>query len=175
MKRPVKMGYASLRALAIFVVLGAVAHASMPYLPRIGPPPLRFQVTKSPAAMAVKFDANPVLAATNQPDAHRASLAQAIAAVTAPANTNTPDLALPIVAVPAAPQSPVQSLGDAFSSSILTLPTPDLLGITPQMLAMYFHPVQLGTNSAALVGPFHVSFTPPLPPDESSHAEYIVK
>ena len=71
--------------------------------------------------------------------------------------------------------SPEQSLGDAFTASVFMLPTPDLLGISPQMLASYFRPVQLGTNYAALTGPFHVTFMPPLPPDKSSHAEYIVK
>ena len=62
------------------------------------------------------------------------------------------------------------------STSVFALPTPDLLSITPQMLAAYFRPVQFGTNAAALVGPFHVGFMPPQPvPDKSSRAEYIVK
>ena len=71
-----------------------------------------------------------------------------------------------------------QSLDETFSASIFALPTPDLLGLTPQMLATYFRPVRFGTNAAALTGPFHVGFMPPLPPpepDKSSHAEYIVK
>ena len=55
------------------------------------------------------------------------------------------------------------------------MPTPDLLGITPQMLATYFRPIQLGTNSAVPIMPFQVIFMPPMPPDKSSHAEYIVK
>jgi hypothetical protein len=68
------------------------------------------------------------------------------------------------------------SLEETYRTSIFALPTPDLLGITPQMLATYFRPVQFGTNSAALVGPFHVGFMPPQPaPEKSSRAEYIVK
>lgn len=65
-----------------------------------------------------------------------------------------------------------------FASSIFALPTPDLMGISPEMLTAYFRPVQLGTNVPAFNGPFHVSFLSPLPPglpDHSSHAEYIVK
>jgi hypothetical protein len=68
-----------------------------------------------------------------------------------------------------------QVLGDAFSASVFSLPAPDLLGISPDMLATYFRPVRTGTNSAELIGPFHVSFTPPVAPDRSSHAQYIVK
>ena len=49
MKRPVNLGIASLKALLMVVVLGTVAHGSLPYLPLIGPPPLRIQTVKAPA------------------------------------------------------------------------------------------------------------------------------
>ena len=49
MKRPVNLGIASLKALLMVVALGTVAHGSLPYLPLIGPPPLRIQTVKAPA------------------------------------------------------------------------------------------------------------------------------
>jgi hypothetical protein len=170
MIRPVKLGLASLKGLGAVVVLGAVAHAGMPYLPLIGPPPLRVQAVKSPAAAPVKYEATPALAATNPP--------VAVEAKDSPAMTNATSLTSPVAAPPLLPESPDGSLGDTFASSVLAMPTPDLLGITPQMLATYFHPVRMGTNCAAPAGPFQVIFMPPLPPpppDKSSHAEYIVK
>jgi hypothetical protein len=170
MKRPVRLGIASLKGLGIVVALGAAAHAAMPYLPLIGPPPLRLQTVASPAAVApVKFQAPPAVAATNAPAVAGTGITPVTNAV-ASTGLNSPP-AIPLLV----PESPDQSLGDSFSASVFAMPTPDLLGITPQMLAAYFRPVQLGTNSATLVGQFPVSFMPPLPPDKSSHAEYIVK
>ena len=56
---------------------------------------------------------------------------------------------------------------------IFQLSTPDLMGITPQMLAAYFSPA--GTNAAVAL-PFRVGFVPPVaPPGLSSHSEYNVK
>jgi hypothetical protein len=163
MKRPVKLGIASLKALAVFVVLGAVAHAGMPYLPLIGPPPIRFPAVKSSAPAVVKFEATPALFATNL--------------LMAPAMSAATNLTVPLP-TPATMvlETPSGALGDTFTSSIFQMPTPDLLGITPQMLATYFHPVQMGTNFPAPTAPFQVIFMPPVPPDtKSSHAEYILK
>jgi hypothetical protein len=169
MKRPVKLGIASLKAFGAVFVLGAVAHASMSYLPLIGPPPLRVQVMKSPVAApaVVKFAAAPALTASNSQATAEASIASVVTNLTVPS--------IPAIYGPFLTPAPDQSLGDTFTASVFTMPTPDLLGITPQMLAAYLHPVQFGTNSTTLIGPFHVSFTPPLPPDKSSHAEYIIK
>lgn len=170
MKRPVKLGIASLKALGAVVALGAAAHASLPYLPLIGPPPLRMQVVKKPAA-AFKIEMPPAAISTNM-----------VADITPrifPDLTNSTSSGGPAFAGPLIGPGAEQALGDTFTGSVFALPTPDLLGLTPQMLATYFHPVQLGTN-AALTGPFHVGFMPPVPPavaapDKSSHAEYIVK
>jgi hypothetical protein len=161
MNRPVQLGTASLKALGIVVAIGVVAHAGMPYLPMIGPPPLRVLATKAPASAAVKWGAT-LLAATNLPPGAAAGIVSGTTNVTVDGTAVEPVL-------PAEP-----TLGETFSSSVFALPTPDLVGITPQMLAAYLRPVQAGTN-AILTGPFHVSFLPPLPPDKSSHAEYNVK
>jgi len=174
MYRPLTSRTASLKALSIVVALGAVAHAAMPYLPLIGPPPMRVQKIKSPAIAAVKFQEikHPDLAATNPPLASGSK--------TFPADTNAINAAntvIPWIAglLTGASQEADKPLGDTFTASVFELPTPDLLGISPQMLATYFRPVKSGTNSAALMGMFPLSFVPPLPPDKSSHAEYIVK
>jgi hypothetical protein len=174
MKRPVKLGIASLKALSALVVLGTVAHAGVPYLPQIGPPPLRVAVVKAPPLNLITFKETPAVAATNSP-----AVAEAKAAVVA---TNAFNLTAPVAPGPFVIETPDQSLGDAFAASVFAMPTPDLLGISPQMLATYFRPVQGGTNFFAPNDPFHVVFMPPLPPlvpvlvpDKSSHAEYIVK
>jgi hypothetical protein len=169
------MGIATLKALGIMLVVGAVAHASMPYLPLIGPPALRLQTVKTPPADWLTFQSRKVPA--SPATATNSSAASAVMAAATAAATNAlaqPPMA-PAPATPALAQSPELALGDNFTAPILSLPTPDLLGLTPQMLATYFRPMQVGTNSALLAAPFRVSFMPPLPPDKSSHAEYIVK
>jgi len=172
MKRPVKCGIASLKALGIVIALGAVAHAGLPYLPLTGPPPLRVLASKKPNAAIVKIEMPPVVAATNP--------LAAVEAKVFPGLTNATGGDTGVVF--GAATGPLnglngnQSLEESFSTSVFALPTPDLLSMTPQMLATYFHPVEFGTNAAGLAGPFHVGFMPPLPaPDKSSHAEYIVK
>jgi hypothetical protein len=60
------------------------------------------------------------------------------------------------------------------AAPIMQLSTPDLMGITPEMLATYFHPNAAGTNAVAVPVPFRVGFVPPLAPP-SSHSEYNLK
>lgn len=167
MKRPVQLGVASLKALAIVVACGAAARAAMPYLPLIGPPPLRFQTVRTPAATVVKFTATPALTATNPMVATRAPAS--------PGPTNSTIAGRPATSGSLIGPDTNQALGDNSSASVFALPTPDLLGISPQALAAYFRPVQWGTNVLAPVGLLPVSFMPPVPPDKSSHAEYNVK
>jgi hypothetical protein len=166
MKRPVKSGIASLKALGMIVALGAAAHASLPYLPLTGPPGLRLLAMKKPAKTSVKIEAPP--AATN-------TLADLPAKVL-PGLTNATSTVVDINSLNVSGMASTdRSLEDTFNASVFALPTPDLLGMTPQMLATYFRPVQFGTNNA-LAGPFHVGFMPPLPaPEKSSRAEYILK
>lgn len=170
MKRPVKSGIATLKALGIVLALGAAAHAGLPYLPLIGPPPLRVQAVNNPAAAVIgKIETLSAPAPTNSPAALEAKVFPGLT------NAAGGDTIL-AGAGPLISPGADQSLGESFSTSVFALPTPDLLSITPQMLATYFRPVQFGTNAAALVGPFHVGFMPPQPvPEKSSRAEYIVK
>jgi hypothetical protein len=157
-----KPGIASLKALGAFLVLGAVAHGSLPYLPLLGPPPLRLQAVKSPPPnRVVKFVGSPVtnLAAIEM---------KLPAGSTNPASVSPEKPAL--ISLP----DTDKALGDTFSATVFALPTPDLLGISPQMLATYFRPVQRGTNIVP-VGLLPITFMPPLPPDKASHAEYHLR
>jgi len=157
---------ASLKALGAFLVLGAVAHGSLPYLPLLGPPPLRIQAVKRPPPnnAVVKFVGSTV---TNL---------AAMAAIEAklPAGSTNPAIVGPskpaLISIP----DTDKALGDTFSATVFALPTPNLLGISPEMLATYFRPVQRGTNIVPM-GLLPITFMPPLPPDKSSHAEYNVK
>jgi hypothetical protein len=169
MQRPVKLGIASLKALGTVLALGVAARASMPYLPLIGPPPLRMQPARSPAPAVTRFEEFQPATVPTATNLAAATGTNALAAnnPNAASTTNGPDATVRAAA-------PDATSGDAFAASVLSLPTPNLLGITPQMLAAYFQPGP-ETNSAALTGPFRVRFIPPLPPDKSSHAEYNVK
>lgn len=177
MKRPVKPALAFLKAVGLVVVLGVAAHAGLPYLPLIGPPPLRMLVLKTPSVAAVKPEAPPVakaeapvIAATNLPVVAET---RGLSGVTQAGNGH-PAASAPVVSGPGAEQ-PMEA---AANGPVFALPTPDLLGITPQMLATYFHPAQFGTNAIVLAAPYPISFLPPVPPapaDKSSRAEYIVK
>lgn len=206
MKRPMEPGIASchwMRTLTAFLAFGALAsvrvHAGDPYLPLIGPPPMRIMTATDRAAAPL------VVAAVTVTDKTNAAVATATKAVTTSdkaetafhaGSTNSAANAVAVessVNVLPRDQRPEpkpfvgpRSLSDGspeegFGASMLALPTPDLLGITPQTLASYFCPMRTGTNSAEFVGPFPLSFMPPLLPQpvsaqgKSSHAEYIVK
>jgi hypothetical protein len=167
-------GFAEGNLVKAFVValgFGAVAHAGLGYLPLVGPPPLRMVVAqKTDAAVALvnlSSDTNlfSTLAATEAIQMPVAS------ALVLSGQTNSTDDVQSI-------SLGADNLGvDPFGPPVFTLASPDLLNITPQMLAAYFHPVARGTNAAELAMPVPVIFMPPTvrAPQPSSHAEYIVK
>lgn len=165
----VKMKRFALSAIAWLLTACAVP-AGPPYLPLIGPAPLRLQpiVSHSATASWKQVPGPSMTSATNT-----AALAET--AVTTVAGTNAASPSMISLAGNSPHPGDAQVLGDSFAASVFSLPAPDLLGISPEMLATYFHPVQLGTNAVGVLGPFHVSFTPPVAPDNSSHASYIVK
>jgi len=160
-----------LKAFVLAVTCEAAAHAGLGYLPLLGPPPLRVQ---APANLPGAIEQLNLTADTNFAPAVAA--AEAANAPSANANsasgqTNSPSDLLPL-------SSNVESgAADPYGTSIFSLASPDLLNITPQMLAAYFHPVARGTNTATeVVVPMPVIFTPPQnKPGPSSRAEFIVK
>src|SRR5580692_3589355 len=101
MKRPVKLGIASLKALGAFVALGVAAHAGIPYLPQIGPPPLRVAVVKTPPLNLIKFQETSGVATTNLP-----AVAEAKTAAVA---TNVLNLTTPVAPAPFVIETPDQS------------------------------------------------------------------
>jgi len=133
MKRPVQLGRASWKALGAVVALGAGAHAAMPYLPLIGPPPLRVQTVKSPASVIAMLETTPALAATNLP--------VFVDSKNSTDTTNLTGVELPTALQPLIGPDTGTSLEDTFTATIFALPTPDLLGLTPQALAAYFRPL----------------------------------
>ncbi|HEX9046731.1 MAG TPA: hypothetical protein VF988_06875 [Verrucomicrobiae bacterium] len=173
MKQPVKSAVVPLKILALVMALAVVAQAGLPYLPQVGPPPLRLQPAAGSNTAAFKL----AWAATSTAKAGTATNTAVFIGVAAtngfPSLTNSMGGQTAIVAV-VATNSPSESASEMFTGSIFALPTPDLLAITPQMLATYFHPVQFGANLGVAV-PLPVSFLPPLPVAKSSRAEYILK
>ena len=157
--KPANPGIASLKALGMVVALGAVARAGMPYLPLIGPPPVRVQAEQKSAATFMAVGKIPALAST---DSHLAGGAKILAA-----NTNS-EITPALTPMPAVPVT--TEISSSPGVPVMALSAPDLICVTPEMLATYFQPVLLGTNA-----PVPMSFLPPLPPDNSSHAEYEVK
>ena len=161
-----------MRALVGVLAIGFVAHAAQPYLPLTGPPPLRLLAVPSPQSLSVYHLAAGAGLGTNATSAagEKNTATNGLPNVASQAATNGPPLATLIG--PGADNA----ANEVFGSQIFALPTPDLLSVTPQMLAAYFGPVSRGTNTTAFVGPFPVGFVPPLaPPAQSSHAEYQVK
>lgn len=154
---------AALRALIGMVMIGIAAHAGLPYLPLVGPPPMRVEAKKIPPAPVVAEVA--VKAPTNIPPV----LKTLAVATNAPEETNVP---VDILAMPSGP------LDQTFVSPGVGLTGQGMTGITPQMLASYFRPVVVGTNTGVIGGMLPMGFVPPftvMQPHADSHAEYIVK
>lgn len=153
-------------------VVATVARAGIPYLPLTGPPALRMLAMKSSkplSAMTITTSTQVTATDTNCPDIK-------------PFNTNTTETVVnsaggygPNYTGPIA-MGPDNPLDVPNGTSMFPLPSPDGLGITPQILATYFQPLVLETNGMAVPAPFRIGFIPPFAqPDKSSHAEYIVK
>jgi len=161
---------ALLKAFIVALGLGAVAHAGLGYLTLAGPPPLRMVPAKNPASVVVPIDlsADTNMAAKLADNESEKLLATGNVALAG--QTNSTDDVLPI-ALGAGNVS-----DDPFAPAVFALAPPDLMNITPQMLAAFFHPVTRTNAVAEAAIPMPVMFMPPsTKPPPSSHAEYIVK
>jgi hypothetical protein len=149
-------------ALVFAIALGTIAQAATPYLPLVGPPPMRFQVVKSLAKPTVALaPATPLISTNQSPTDVGPKLLGDNNSAKDP-NTGSASASDPSSTKRAAP-------------SIFELPTPDLVGISPETLASYFRAISRGTNSPVIIGTFPLSFVPPLPAEKSSQATYNVK
>lgn len=174
MNRFVVFGRASLSVPAIAVAVGLAAHAGLPYLPLVGPPPLRIQAAGSlGVASARTVEDKP------HPTAARNSAGVTAAQTAADDSEGTNLFGADLPPSSAGPTEPAaaadQPVTNALTTQVFELPTPNLVGISPETLATYFHRLPDGTNSVVPAAPYPISFLPPLPPDKSSKAEYIVK
>ncbi len=156
------------KAFILALVLATAARAGLTYLPLVGPPQLRVLTVKTLQPISTPTIVN--VAAQNETNNLSAFVTSAPnSKATSVVASAAPDT-LPTIGM-----SQGGGLGSVFGTPIFALTTPDLMGITPQMLATYFHPVAFSTNGVEVVAPFRVGFVPPLLPEKSSHAEYIVK
>jgi hypothetical protein len=155
------------KALLLAIGLATVARAGISYLPLTGPLPMRVLAVKSPKPLP-EVAVTPLAAHdTNSSAAVENCVNDTNAIVT----TSTPNDKLPPIVL-----SGRTAMENPFGPPIYELATPDLMGITPQMLAMYFRPAGVNTNAPAAVFPFRVGFVPPVVETEhSSHSEYNVK
>ena len=157
------------KAFALALIAATAARAGLAYLPMTGPAPMRVQVVKAPKALPeVAF--TPLAAHdTNSPAAVENCVTDTNPVVVTSEGSTAPGQ------MPMIPMSVGGPMDRAFGTPIMALTSPDLMGITPQMLATYFQPTVTSTNNAVVV-PMHVGFVPPMVvPPKSSHSEYIVK
>ncbi len=161
------METALVKAFLLAIGFATFARAGMAYLPLTGPLPMRVLAVKTPPPLP-EVNATPL--AAHDPNSP-AAVENCVAETNPIVITSTPGDTLPPIVM-----SGRTALEHPFGPPIYELATPELMGITPQMLATYFRPVGVNTNGPAVVFPFHVGFVPPVAPAEhSSHSEYNVK
>lgn len=160
------------KAFILAICLATAARAGMAYLPLTGPAPMRVLANKSPKALP------PVTLPAANPNLETNGIQNIAANIFADTNhaANVKTAAEIEAGLPPIVMSANSVLDQAFGTPILSLVTPDLMGITPQMLAAYFHPVGINSNNPTAIIPLRIGFVPPLAaPQKSSTAEYIVK
>lgn len=158
-----------LAGVAFMTALAAscTAAAGGPYLPNLGPIPLRFAAnTASPAAASPV--APPDSASAGNSDVSSTAATHETALTTA---TNT------VADIPVA-ENPATDSSGAGKAPVSYVFAPPVVGLTPQVLTEYFQPVAGRTNASAtaLLVPVDVSFTPPVPKAEAaSRATYKIQ
>ncbi len=162
---------ASMRALIGVIMIGMVAHAGLPYLPLNGPPTMRIAAAKKP-------DVAPIIALEKE---RAKAFSNSAAAIEMPSLAATkPDSSMPETnAMSPALLQPSASFTDvSISAPVFNLTEQGMQTITPQMLAAYFRPLNVGTNGGVISGVLPMGFIPPFTRPEAhpdSRAEYIVK
>jgi len=143
-----------------------VVAAGGPYLPNLGPIPLRFAVKTAPPAAASPV-ASPDSTAIGNSDASSTAATHETALTTA---TN-------VVADVSMVENPAADSNSVSKTPVSYVFAPPVIGLTPQVLTEYFQPVAGRTNGpTAVFVPVDVSFTPPVPKAEtSSRATYKIQ
>ncbi|HTB83537.1 MAG TPA: hypothetical protein VK742_07785 [Candidatus Sulfotelmatobacter sp.] len=165
-----------IKAFVLAAGIATVARAGLSYLPHTGPPPMRVAIVKSPArppepkiALVAVIPAHD----TNSPAAVENCIADTNPIVIS-SKPSDDESKLPPIVLGADNAMQMPGPGPANGPAMMQLDTPDLMGITPAMLATYFRPNATGTNALVVPVPFRVGFVPPLAAP-SSHSEYNVK
>ena len=134
-----------------------------------GPPPMRITAKKTNDLSIIALeklrakDASNLVAAVAMPVP-----APTRAAGKPVAETNSTDVTL-LTLPEAAPDQ-------TFGPTVFNLAEQGGSIVTPQMLATYFRPVTIGTNSGVIGGVLPIGFVPPFTvPHPDSRAEYLVK
>jgi hypothetical protein len=168
-RRVAEIGLA--RALILALGTASIARAGIAYLPLTGPPAMRvLAIRHQPPApvgntipQVVIVNTNTLAAGTN---ACFDTNTEVYAVSSGGANTNLPAITI----------GSSNPLDTTSGTQVFAMPGQDLFNVTPEILATYFKPLNVGTNGLAIAGPYRVGFIPPFTqPDKSSHAEYIVK
>lgn len=144
-----------MKALAVVIVFGIAAHAALPYLPIVGAPAMRMLTARDAHfANIVKLDATGDKSTNNQlADLESAALSGTNLLQGETVN-HLAESPLPVIQIGAGTE-----LEGTLGTSIFTLATPDLMGVTPQMLAVYLQR-GIGTNTAQ-PGLGRIGFMPP--------------
>lgn len=178
-------GMAFMAALAMV----AMAATAEPYLPALGPVPLRFVVKSPPPVADVASATAPAVTESSITVSVSASAgsSNAIPAVAAaevlPAAATNGSATLAEVEVPKVESPLAEVSASAKTPPVFQAPEsydfiPALPGMTPQALAEYFQPVPNRTNAsgAAVALPLTASFIPPVPQTQlSSRATYKIQ
>ena len=158
---------AFMAALAV-VTMAATAE---PYLPALGPVPLRFVVKSAPplADVASIPVSAPVTAETSN------TIPAVITADVLPAPAT--NVSATVAGVPTVEHPPTEATTSVKAPAAYEF-IPALPGMTPQALAEYFQPMPNRTNlsSAVVPLPLTASFIPPVPQTQlSSRATYKIQ
>jgi hypothetical protein len=165
-----------IKAFVLAAGVATIARASLTYLPLTGPAPLRVAMVKTsvqPAEPKIAFVTPLPAHDTNSPAAVENCIADTNPVVIS-SRPSDDESKLPPIVIGADNPLQVPGTSGANGASIMQLATPDLMGITPEMLATYFRPNAASTNAVVVPVPFRVGFVPPLAP-ASSHSEYNIK
>jgi hypothetical protein len=171
-----RMELTLIKAFVLAAGIATVARAGLSYLPLTGPAPMRVAIVKSPVQPPepkIAFVAMLPAHDTNSPAAVENCVADTNPIVIS-SRPSDDESKLPPIVLGADNALQIPGSAGASGGGMMPLATPDLMGISPEMLATYFRPNAGGTNAVVVPAPYRVGFVPPLA-TPSSHSEYNVK
>lgn len=150
---------------AMWMAAAVSAAADSPYLPAVGPAPLRFATP--PVVKAATVQLPPLITIEPRPAPVAPEVVAPTTAIPTPPDTLPANPVGPLVEPP--PSVPVPY--DPVVSNGVEVVRPDTDNLTPQMF-MKFFTGRPGTNSSGMTIIAPMPFLPPAPPAPSSKATY---